>query len=655
MKDLLAQEPVSRTALWATAGLLALSALPHGWNLPPAILLGFFVVVGLRLAVWPRPAEIPGLWLRLPLVLSSLVLVAQQTGFHEGRRFGVALLVLMAGLKVLETRTRRDLMMAVFLGYFLLITLFLFSRSALITAWVLGLTILYTALLVLTSRPRDRQGPREALRTALRLTLGAVPVMVIFFLLFPRLDHPLWHLDLGRPQAITGLSETLRMGSVAALGQSEAVAFRASFDGPPPPPADRYWRTLVLWHTDGRTWRRVAAPVADPLFQRPPGAYSYRVILEPTGQRWLPTLDRLLDADLDFTPDSDGQLTSETPVRERLAYRALSLPPPWRRPLTPRERALGLQLPDRVSPRVRALAQSWRARAADDAAVVRQALDHFHNQPFVYTLQPPLLEGDPVDQFLFETRKGFCEHYAASFVLLMRLARVPARLIAGYLGGEVNPLGGHLVIHQYDAHAWAEVWLPGQGWTRVDPTAAVAPERVERGIQPQAEGLGAPARFQSLEAPDLVRRLARQLAWLRDDLQFIWHDWILDYDQRRQQRLLDRLGLQGLGPTRLAVLAMVGALLLAATLYLLTQRRDDHPDPAARAWRRFRRKLARAGLKVPPAAGPLDTARLARRRFPARAGQIQTIVETYVALRYGPNPDPRALARLRRNVRRLRL
>ncbi len=656
MKDVLATRPVGQQMLLITALLLSLSVLPHWWNLPPLVTGAFFLLLLLRLLLWREPSRIPGPWIRLPLVVLGVVVVIQQAGLTEGRQFGVALLVIMSGLKLLELKSHRDLFMAVFLGLFLLTTLFLFSQNALLTFYVLLLILAYTTVLVLASRTGPELPLKQAVRTALILTLGGIPVMVLLFALFPRLDGPLWSLSLGRGQGITGMSDNISMGSISSLSQSEETAFRVRFDGTPPPPQKRYWRGMVLWHTDGRRWTRVKSTASKPATEGLAGTAAYEVTMEPSDQPWLFPLDRVREAQGDLLLSEDGELATRRRIHRRFTYRAESAPPPLTRPLTGREQRLGLQLPARVSPRVQQLAHRWRQTAASDAQVVEQALRHFNIQPFVYTLQPPLLGDDPVDGFLFDTRKGFCEHYATSFVLLMRLAGIPARVVIGYQGGEINPVGGHLVVRQSDAHAWAEVWLRGKGWSRVDPTAAVAPERVERGITPQPAETGAPAVFRvSIPASGLARFL-RDLQWYRDDLQLMWHYWVVGYDQSRQQNLLQKLGIGRLYSYQLGIIAVAGAIAIASLLFFLFGMRRARPgDPVLATWNRFRRKLKRAGLEVSLTQGPLDLGNAAMRRFPASAGRISEIVQSYIRLRYGTGGERDDLRLLRRKIRRFRL
>lgn len=656
MKDALSREPISPNMLGLTALLLCLSVLPHWWNLPPLVTGTFFALLALRLLLWPDPEKAPGPLLRLLLVVLGVVIVVQQAGLTEGRQFGVALLVIMSGLKLLELKSRRDLFMAVFLGFFLLITLFLFSQNPLLTAYVLLLTIAYTALLVMANRADPVLRVREALRTALWLALGGIPVMVLLFALFPRLDGPLWSLELGGASGITGMSDNIRMGSIASLSQSEEVAFRVRFEGDPPPPQQRYWRGMILWRTDGRHWTRTESPVIPRPQQAPSGVLAYEVTMEPSNQPWLFPLDRVVTASGNLQLTLDRELAVQQPVRKRFTWRAASLLPPLGEPLSYRDRRLGLQLPEHVSERTRRLVRQWRSQSSSDAQLVQLALRHFNRQPFVYTLQPPLLGEDPVDQFLFETRRGFCEHYATSFTILMRLAGIPARVVIGYQGGEFNPVGGHLVVRQSDAHAWAEVWLDGEGWTRVDPTAAVAPERIEYGLSPDDAPEGAPARFRVSLPDGVLARLVRSLAWYRDNAQLMWHYWVVGYNRSRQQTLLQKLGLGELRQYQLAVTAVVGTLALATALFFLVGlRHRQRPDPARLAWEGFRRKLRRAGMAVPDSLGPVATGRAAMRRFPRQAATIRAIVSSYVGQRYGASATADGLQRLKREVRRLRL
>jgi transglutaminase-like putative cysteine protease len=439
----------------------------------------------------------------------------------------------------------------------------------------------------------------------------------------------------------------MRPGSIGELVRSEAIAFRVHFEGVPPPAAARYWRVRVLWESDGLIWRAGANPPASPGLTPLGEPVSYRVTLEPTGKTWLPALDLPFSAPAGAGLQGGAVLVRRRAVNERLVYDVRSHLAYRTGPLSARERNRGLAVPP-TSDRVRALAQSWRNAAKSDEQVVQAALAYFRNQPFYYTLSPPTLGADPVDEFLFETRQGFCEHYAAAFTTLMRAAGVPARVVIGYQGGLHNPAGDYYMVRQADAHAWSEVWLESQGWVRVDPTAAVAPERVEQGID--SVGLADVEGRTAEAASETARWLAR--AWQRahftwDAFNLSWFYWVKDYDEDRQARLLERVGLH----ESAGVVLVAGVLGVALAYAWLAGRAPRPRDPLVRTYRRYCRKLARAGLPRSPNEGPLDYARRAGRRWPELRPTIEAITARYVALRYGPADARDEHAALERAVR----
>jgi transglutaminase-like putative cysteine protease len=454
---------------------------------------------------------------------------------------------------------------------------------------------------------------------------------------------------------VTGLSDRLDPGSVSQLGQSRALAFRVTFDGERPPPADLYWRGPVFWDTDGRSWS-AAEPsgLADDMQAGGP-TWTQQVTLEPSNQRWLFALDRALAAPDGAVLSRDGQVLSNVPLTERRHYRAVSVLGMGEERLTGEERERALALPPALAtPRMRALVAGWLPGDADPAAVVSAALRHFREQPFVYTLYPPPLPENVVDGFLFDTRRGFCEHYASSFVVLMRLAGIPARVVGGYQGGEWNPVGEHLVVRQSDAHAWAEVWLEGR-WQRVDPTAAVAPERIERPIDVAAAQEGSPVSFQGPTSGWLAN-LWRDGGWLLDGMELAWQRWVVGYTDRTQAGLLASLGLDWLSGYRLALASVIAAGLGMLPLWLLLRRQGgSREDPALRAYRRLQAKLSKAGLTLSPGMAPSAVRDLAMAHFPDQRLAIHRIVALYLAQRYGAQPKAATLRRLAGAVRRLRL
>lgn len=638
--------------------LVTLVLAPHALRVP--IWASAVVVAGLawQLAHLHSGLPLPGRLLRSALTVAAFVGVFLSYGRINGQHSGTALLVLMTVLKLLELRNARDLRVMVFLLYFLLLTHFLFSQALWTLAWMLGCAVGITALLVELQHPDEDRGFGESLRTGAVLVAQALPVMLVLFILFPRIPGPLWGLpaDAGAT-ARTGLSEQMAPGDIAELIQSEAVAFRVRFEGEAPPARELYWRGPVFERFDGRRWEALPLP-AD---ERPPAiAFSgrrlgYELLLEPSRQRWLLALETPDPATLPERSrlGRDGVLLGTTPVNERRLLRLASDPEARLEPETlPRfARTAALQLPAGTAPRARALAAQWREAGLNDAAVVAQSLRLFRDEPFRYTLRPPRLGAQPVDEFLFGTRAGFCEHYASSFVVLMRAAGIPARVVTGYQGGEWASVGGDFLVRQSDAHAWAEVWLEGQGWLRVDPTAAVSPDRIEQGLR------GALADDEAL--PAFLRR-SRESLWElgRAQWEFLdaqWSRWVLAYGPELQQRFLARFGLRDFRAMVLALTALVSALLALVALWLVWQRRPPPTDAPHRLWRGLQRRLARRGLPPMPGEGPIAYTERAAARFPDRAEALRSAAGLYVGLRYLKAPpaaeQAAALYALRRACR----
>jgi transglutaminase-like putative cysteine protease len=478
------------------------------------------------------------------------------------------------------------------------------------------------------------------LRIASVLLLQAIPLMLVLFVLFPRVQGPLW----GLPQdafAQSGLDDKMAPGSFARLSLSEEVAFRVSYAGQPPLREQMYWRGPVLWEFDGRTWTPGAtlAPAA-PQFAATTQPVDYSVTLEPHNKTWLFALDVLDRISIPASLTYDFRILRKEPVKARLRYEARSHLN-YRANLHEDERQLrrALRLPPSSNPRARELAAGWRTRSADDDAIVRAALAHFSQQNFRYTLQPPPLGLHSVDEFLFETRQGFCEHYASSFVFLMRAAQIPARVVTGYQGGEFNALGNYYIVRQSDAHAWAEVWLEGQGWVRIDPTAAIAPERIERGLSAAVTDFAA-LPFMARNPPQWMRKL--RLNW--DTLANQWNQWVLGYDTERQFAFLTRLGMESVTWQKMALNMMAGVALIIAlfALFMLRHLLKRQPDRVQTAWLKLCRRLAKAGLPRAAHEGAQDYAAHVAAARPELAGAVRDLAARYGTLRYGTAQDERA-------------
>jgi transglutaminase-like putative cysteine protease len=476
--------------------------------------------------------------------------------------------------------------------------------------------------------------------------------MLVLFLFFPRVTGPLWGLPQDAYAGATGLSDTMTPGSVSSLILSDAVAFRVKFDGSVPPPKQLYWRGPVMWDFDGRTWSAPRALYGTPEFTAQGPPISYEVTLEPHNKRWLFALDIPGKVPVHAFASADFQLYAVQPVTNRIRYEMTSFLD-YRYGLP--EDAIAIQralaLPERTNPRTVALARALRAQYPDDRALIQAVLARFRNEKFFYTLTPPLLSpDDPVDQFLFETRSGFCEHYSSAFAVLMRAAGIPARVVTGYQGGEENVLGNYLIVRQAEAHAWTEIWLRTEGWTRVDPTAAVSPLRVESGISaavPRSDPLPLFVRgdFQAL----------RQLQFTWDLVANTWNQWVLGYTPERQRLLLSRVGFDDATWYTLTVVMLCATVVIVIVLsvVMLRQIRSRVRDPVRIAYGRFCDKMQRAGLPRGPAEGPLDYSRRVAGARPDLEHSVAAITGLYVDLRYGAVPESAALKELTARVREL--
>ncbi len=641
----------STFTFWQLAPLfvgLVLTVSPHVPRLAwwvicwVALLFGWYAVI-----VW-RGQRLPGKWalMLLGLVGFGGVWFTFRTIF--GRDAGVTLLVLLLSLKLLELRNLRDVYVCVFLGYFLALTNFFYSQGIPVAALMLLTVVVISAALVGINAPARRL--RDNLRTAGLLLAQAAPVMLLLFLLFPRVQGPLWGLPQDAFAGVTGLSDSMSPGAISQLSQSDSIAFRVKFETSPPPHSQRYWRGPVFWEYDGRTWRggdmRLRAGFT---FEGLGTPLNYEVTLEPHNRNWLFGLDLPAVVPPNSRATPDYQLLSLPPVRSRLRYQLTSYTSYRATTMEDEDRTRALALPRQVNPRARALAAEWRAKHANDEELLREAIIFFRTGQYLYTLEPPLLGRDAVDEFLFDTKQGFCEHFSSAFVFMMRAAGIPARVVTGYQGGELNPVDGFLTVRQADAHAWAEVWLGERGWVRVDPTAASVPLRVESGLQAAVP--------QNANLPLLMRPGWSWLRNARDNWEALgnkWNQWVLGYNPDRQRDLLSFLGVEQPSWQTLAIAMFwsVGAVVLGIAVWLFARR--QRVDRVQRAWLRFGAKLARAGFPRGPSEGPLDYARRLSASRPAQAATVEAIAAMYVELRYGSGADDARVAEFGRMVGRFR-
>lgn len=643
--------PLGQRLPWVIAGL-ALALLPHISHIVLWTVLIAGIAMALRMTLeikrWPLPPK----WVRAFVAIAALLGVALSYRTLNGIDAGTSLLVVMAGMKLLETNSTRDLTVVVFLAYFALFAAFLYNQNLLLLPY-----LLFTAWLLTTTLMRIHQTEqmpvREAAATTARMFLQALPLAVLLFLFFPRLPGQFWAVP-PRDKAITGLSEEMTPGDVSELSLSSAIAFRVKFEGEPPPPRERYWRGPVLHQFDGRTWRRGATPFSPQEIVSAGPTYRYRISLEPQAYNWVFPLDMVTGWNRERAfRTGDFQLHARQEQIAVLTSFELESAPQY---LTATELRQDLRhwntyIPRNRNVRTVELARRMREEAGSDEAFIESVLTRFRGDEFYYTLQPPALDANAVDDFMFNTKRGFCEHYASAFTVMARAAGIPARIVTGYQGGEFNSMGGYFMVRQSDAHAWSEVWLEGRGWQRIDPTAAIAPERIERGLDAALSAEEAvPGRV--LRNNAVISKL--RLAW--DAANTFWNDEVVQFGESQQRWLLQKLNFDTARWEYLGialVLVLLGFFVVLST-YLAWKFRPRARDPVAHVYEQMCRKLAKLGLPRLPHEGPNDyVARVARSR-PELAPQLAELRTVYVGLRYGPTPLATQLSRLKFLVNQLR-
>ncbi len=633
--------------LWAT-GCCALAAFANLASLPIWVLALAFAAGGTRIVLARRGSGPPPPIVLVPVAAIAILGLLLKFHTFNGITAGTALLCLMAGLKLLETRRLRDIHVIVLIVYFLCLAALLHSESFWLLIYAIAVCWLATATLVQLTVTAPAPPWRKGLRHAARMLAHALPLALFLWVLFPRLAEPLWQVGDEGSSALTGLSDTMDPGDISNLVLNDDIAFRAHFAGAVPTVRNRYWRGPVLEEFDGRTWRRNDRPIYTSVAAQPALptdlVYSYTIGLEPYPHNWIYALDRPVHWDLEHARLSDsGVLERRDPVSQPLDVLMTSIAGATTPGiLAPYKRARDLALPPGRNPRTAALAQQMRLVHPDARDYARSVLEMLHDEAFFYALTPPRLGENSVDDFLFESRRGFCGHYASAFAVLMRAAGIPARVVTGYLGGLENPYGDYWIVRQSDAHAWVEIWVEGNGWLRIDPTAAIASTRIEQ--------QGADDNLNAL----LGIHLHLRGTWLADvglrvdALRQIWRDRILQFDQNAQQSLLQQLSipLPDTGKFALLLALCVGS----AFAWMSWQVRRDSGAPSrdlvVRAFDRLCERLGKIGLKREPyEAAEAFAERVARSR-PEMGASLRSLMREYSDVRYGESVDRAAIKRL---------
>ena len=649
-----AAERITFQGLVGITACLALTLLAYTAALPIWVFVTVAAAAAIRLTLAARGRDAPRRSVRL--VVSSLaigVLFLQFRTFN-GLAAGTALLSLIAGLKLLETRTRRDIYVVTMIIYFLSLAALLQSESFWLLSYLIGVCWLTTSALLRLTDSTPLRDWRSSIRYSGRILAQALPLAAAFWLFFPRFGGPLWQMPDNGGVGTSGLSDTMSPGDITELAQSDDVAFRVRFSTATPPSAERYWRGPVLHDFDGHTWRRNdSGPLPAPplLFQ---GArYRYTVSLEPHRHNWIFVLDwpSQWDAARAFLT-GDYMLVQPAAIAEPLDVVATSYSQVQAaQPLSLGMRRRDTRLPPGRNPRSIRLAQDLRAAHADEMDYVHAVLAMFREQPFFYTLTPPRLGLDSVDGFLFDSKRGFCGHYASAFAALMRAAGIPARVVTGYQGGTYNRFADYWIVRQSDAHAWDEIWLDGHGWLRIDPTSMIAPERVEHGLTDIVTA-----------GQLLTSRWQQRTPWLTDTrlrldaLRLLWRERILQFNQSSQEKLLDLLHVPQPDAQKLAIVLAV-CLMLGLSWLTWQVHRELEPrsrDPVNRAYEHLCRKLKRVGLPRRPHEGAEGFAVRVAAQRPDLASTMVALCRRYSDLRYSAGRSGAAAAAFVSGVRNFR-
>ncbi|OHX12986.1 transglutaminase [Chromobacterium sphagni] len=611
---------------WPVLLALGWTALPLAWYLPWWLLALFVAALAGRARLEHGGGRLPSRWLLLPTLLAAIAMLWLSLQTLVGREGGVALLVLLIAFKAFETASLRDWRVLLALGFFLAAMPLLFDQSPLMAAWLVA------SLLLLTWATAVLAGalPRGSWRSAAQALLLSLPMMLVLFVVMPRLPEPLWSMPGQERAAASGLGEDMAPGSISQLILNREPAFSVAFTGAPPAQDQLYWRVMLLDDFDGQRWINVGGQRGEPLQQAEGRQVAYSMTLKPDKGR-LPALDLPQRAAQGSHLEAGGLLRQDEKQDELARYALASrLGGRYPSPLSAAGQAFYRRLPP-GNPRSRALAARLARQAGSEQAFAGEALQYLRLGGFSYTLKPPLLGQQAVDQFLFDSRQGFCEHYASAFAFLARAAGIPARVVVGYQGGEYNPIGRFWQVRSSDAHAWVEIWLSGpRQWLRVDPTAAVAPGRLEQAAEQALPALRSDGGAAGVLPPQWLRRWRQQ--WTAAN--FAWQQWVVGYDASRQQGVFQRLGLGTRVDGGSVVRGLLIGMLLAVLPLMLWWRRRPAQAPMAAGWELIRQGLAKRSIAAGPALGPLELLKAARGLPRDDYRRLKRLVNEYIELRY---------------------
>ena len=628
------------TMTWLLCAVF-LTSLPHLLNLSIIISSIFVVLFIVAILIHLKKIKTPHKFTRYVLTILIVALVLFNYGTLIGQEAGVALLVTMSAIKLLEMFSLRDVYISVLINFFILVTHFLYSFSfgILIYAFCCAIILLSTLLELSKHSMTNRLDVVENTKYSLGVFLQSVPIMLVLFFFFPRIDSPLWGMQSHQQSGTTGLSDNMQIGTINSLSQSSAVAFRVEFKDKIPDNNQLYWRGPVLTYTDGRNWNVSSSEnnqqrfITRIPFSSTQQTVSYTVTMEPNEHSWYFALDLPINIPKDSRLTEGYQIVSNKPINQPVRYQVTSATEYQLKPLHKNELTEALQLPMNINQRTVSLGKRLMNSYDSKIQIINAALDYFVEKDFSYTLYPPLLSSnDPIDQFIFSTRRGFCEHFSAAFTTLMRAAGIPARVVTGYQGGELNPLGDHLTVRQLDAHAWSEVWLDQIGWVRIDPTSVIAPNRINAGAN-ETFAQTASSRSFLFNSP-LMRNVIHSIDWIDNQ----WTQWVVNYDQNKQSNFMQNLGLNGWFQIIMTMTLILSLFSAFIAFYVIYRHRLHYPVQVT-LWNRFCEKLAKVGLARQPHEGPRDYYHRIVTLQPSLKATVKPIINDYIKLNYSGQSD----------------
>lgn len=635
---------------------IALITLPHINHIPISLFAFFsFLLVWRFIGVWKK-RYLPNASAVLLLTIVGILLLYSQHQGILGRDAGTSIFVIALGLKLLEIKTERDLYLICYLAFIVASSQFLYQQSMLMAVYILLVCCLLLATLISINSHKPETLP--ALKTAIIIVFQALPLSIVLFVFFPRLEAPRWMQFEQKNAAKSGLSDSLEPGSISRLGLSDELVFRVKFKSDLPPPNQRYWRGPVLSYTDGKRWTEAKVIATQHYLQKPVVkgmVYHYTLMMEPQNKKWVFALDMPTSFPSSLRHNALYQLINKADPNQRADFSMASYTHYNTGSITAKERKTNLQLPHKPSEKINQLVQQLHGFDQSSEYFIQSVLNHFTKEEFHYTLTPPLMENNPIETFLFDSRYGFCSHYATAFVYLMRVAGIPARVVTGYQGGEFNQMGGFLEIRQANAHAWTEVWLANKGWTRFDPTAAIAPERIEQDVNIDLQIATGAVNFSPLKID-----AGHALSWMKktrqvwNSIDYNWQRWVINYTQHNRAKFLANLGIDNVISMVYSLAACISIITLLLAWFILKNQRSKE-DKELILYQLFCHKIAKIGLIKKPGETAQDFSNRIKTQRPELADRVYEITGVFIKIRYQQDSTKNDLLSLKKQVSNLKI